>query len=132
VWFDELTGLHDTWADTTRDRVDGCSAFVVVMTPAADDSPYVAREILRAQAGARLVVPLRLDGEALPVLATSLAEDVRGGLMPQPTLVDRLRTLVTGDPSSATVGPDPGLGVTDEDVSGHGAAKHVTCIESYY
>ena len=45
VWFDREIVTGDRWDRVIRLKIDTCAAFVVVMTPRAEESDWVAREI---------------------------------------------------------------------------------------
>ncbi|MBV1854611.1 toll/interleukin-1 receptor domain-containing protein [Catellatospora tritici] len=100
VWFDQEIAHGDRWADTIEEQIDSCAAFVVVMTPAAKTSPWVAREINRAEKLRKPVLPLLLDGEVFFRLSDVHYEDVTGGRMPSAAYVRRLPV----SPTSPTPG----------------------------
>jgi hypothetical protein len=83
----------DRWADVVRDRIDGCAAVLVVMSPAAGGSSWVAREIAWAEQQSKKILPLLLTGTAFFRLVDLHYEDVRGGRPPGAALIRRLREL---------------------------------------
>jgi hypothetical protein len=98
VWIDHEIVTGDRWSLEVRQRVEGCAAMVVVMSPAADDSVWVEREIAHAQSHTKSIFPLLLAGRPLFRLGEVEYEDVTGLQMPSARLVARLRELVeTGD-----------------------------------
>jgi hypothetical protein len=44
VWFDTEIITGHRWAHVIRDQIDTCAAFIVIMTPRADQSGWVNRE----------------------------------------------------------------------------------------
>ena len=64
VWVDHEINYGDRWVEVVRDRIDGCAAMIVVMSPAAENSLWVAREIARAELKMRKIVPILISGEA--------------------------------------------------------------------
>jgi hypothetical protein len=62
VWFDREIVAGDRWIGLIRERVDTCAALVVVMTPDAEQSEWVAREIERADELRKPILPLLLEG----------------------------------------------------------------------
>jgi tetratricopeptide (TPR) repeat protein len=97
VWYDRELGSGDRWKQVLRDRVDGCAALVVVMSPAAEASRWVRLEVGRARYRGRAVHPILLEGKGFGGLADLQYETVPpGGIVPSTRFVDRLRALVTG------------------------------------
>jgi hypothetical protein len=63
------------------------------MTPDAERSTWVEREIRRAEIGMKPIMPVLLDGPCLFGLAHLQHEDVRGGTLPGADFFDTLRRL---------------------------------------
>jgi hypothetical protein len=110
VWFDREIVTGDRWDHVIRSKIDTCAALVVVMTPQAEESDWVAREIDQAELMNKPIFPLLLDGRRFFRLSNLQYEDVTGARMPTLSFVARLRTLLaeellsetaTGAPSSA-------------------------------
>jgi WD40 repeat protein len=107
VWLDRKVVSGDRWHEAIRDKVDSCAATVVVMTPPAEASPWVNREIARAETNGKPIFPLLLAGSPFFRLADLQYEDVSGGGMPTDAFLDQLsRALGTSSsvpqPASAT------------------------------
>jgi hypothetical protein len=83
------------WPTVIRDKVDFCAA-LVVMTPAAEESEWVGREIHRAESKGKPILPRLLDGDAFFRLGETQYEPVVGGKMPSKAFVQRLRRLASG------------------------------------
>lgn len=111
VWIDRDLDYGDRWGSVIREQVDTCGVFLPVMTPEAEESPWVAREILRAESKSRPIIPLLLAGEPFFRLADMQYEDVRDGRMPSSGLVAILRKLTEGGitPAPQTHTPQPAL-----------------------
>jgi hypothetical protein len=78
-----------------RKKIDTCAALVVVMSPAAGASRWVADEVNRAQAQHRPVLALLLSGEPLFGLGGAVRDTVSGGVdMPEAGFLARLRYLL--------------------------------------
>jgi hypothetical protein len=105
VWVDHAIGYGDRWADVVRDRIDGCAAMVVVMSPAAERSDWVAREIARAEQAGRRIYPLLLEGSTFFRLGNLHYEDVRGRKVPTKTFLGSL-LLIAGEMADAATAPD--------------------------
>ncbi len=96
VWMDEQN-LHagtNWWKEIER-NIDTCAAFVVVMSPTADESMYVHNEIHRALNQKKPLFPVLLSGEPFSLLANIQAADMRAGLKARlsPSLVKDLRAV---------------------------------------
>jgi hypothetical protein len=101
VWIDKGIDHGSTWPSVIRDAVDTCGALVVVMTPAAERSEWVANEIQRAKVKSLPILPLLLDGLPFFVLGVVQHESVVGGAMPSAAFVQRLRALTGAGPAGA-------------------------------
>jgi hypothetical protein len=97
VWYDYELASGDRWEQVIKDRIDGCAALIVVMTPSAEQSNWVKREINRAEMRAKPIFPLLLEGDPFFRLNHLQFDDVIGGGLPSDRLTDRLRTLLTPD-----------------------------------
>src|SRR5262245_28812471 len=90
VWYDYETATGDRFARVVEQRIDGCAAFVVVMTPASMASKWVDREIHHADAIGKPVLPLMLTTCRPSMLINNLNhEDVTGGQLPSHIVVSR-------------------------------------------
>jgi WD40 repeat protein len=94
VWYDPDLATGERWVQILQQRIDTCAAFVVVMSPAAEASDWVDRELGQAEHIRRPVFPLLLDGEVFFRIRNLQYENVLGGRMPSRALVQRLRELV--------------------------------------
>lgn len=93
VWADHEIDYGARWLTVIRDRIDQCSAFVLVMTPQAEDSQWVAEEVARADQMHKLILPLLLDGRPFFGMTGTQYHPVQGGLMPRPDFVEFLRSI---------------------------------------
>ncbi|MFE0422973.1 TIR domain-containing protein [Streptomyces sp. NPDC058953] len=88
---------HLTWGDdylaTIRARIGQALAMVVLMSPEAEDSEDVTREILEGQRHSREFFPILLRGERNYLLASSWYFDARNGSLPGPEELRLLRRL---------------------------------------
>ncbi|BCJ76060.1 hypothetical protein CS0771_56040 [Catellatospora sp. IY07-71] len=76
------------WDFYTRQQIDSCAAVLLVMTPEANGSPWVARELSRAHEQRKPVVALLLRG--VPFKGVTEFATVTEGAMPGPDLATRL------------------------------------------
>jgi hypothetical protein len=95
IWMDDRIDYGDRWWRTVVQAILDCAAFVVVMTPDAEQSLWVGREILLAQREKKPIYPLLLRGPALSLLIDLQYVDVTDGQMPPPSLIRRLKRRVT-------------------------------------
>jgi uncharacterized membrane protein HdeD (DUF308 family) len=95
VWIDNrnLHSSEDWWRSIVL-ALRSCAAFLVVLTPEADTSRWVQREITLADKYARPVYPLWLSGDLnspnWEIFVRTQVEDVRGGKMPTSEFYDQL------------------------------------------
>jgi hypothetical protein len=93
VWSDAGIVYGSQWPAVVRDAVDQSGVVVVVMSPAAESSEWVDRELARAELKGLPVLPLLLAGDPLFRLGSTQYEDVRGGSMPREAFVRRVLAL---------------------------------------
>jgi tetratricopeptide (TPR) repeat protein len=109
VWFDREIISGDRWASLIQAQIDSCVAMIVVMSPAAENSVWVNREIVQAEEMGKPIHPLLLKGRRFFRLADVQYEDVTEGRMPPLRLVDRLRgyqNAITSQMAAAPLAPD--------------------------
>jgi WD40 repeat protein len=95
VWYDYDMEAGDRFAAVIQQSIDTCAAFVVVLSPASIDSPWVNREISYATTLGRPVLPLQLTPCRPHILLIDLhADDVTGGTLPPDRFTARLRGLL--------------------------------------
>jgi hypothetical protein len=85
----------DRWERLIAEKVETCSAFVVVMTPAASESHWVGVELQHALTLRKPILPLLRHGTVLFALNTVEYEDVTDGRLPSPRFTGRLVGLTT-------------------------------------
>src|SRR5262245_25772696 len=90
VWSDAGIAYGSEWPAALRDAVDRSGAVVVVMSPAAEASEWVDRELARAELKDLPILPLLLDGDPFFRLGSTQYDDVRGRRMPQERFAQRL------------------------------------------
>ncbi len=101
VWYDRQFGSGDRWDSELRARVDACAALVVVMSPAAEASPWVQLEVGRARNRRRPVHPILLSGTGFARLADIQYETVPPGeTLPSAAFVERLRAALAAPAAS--------------------------------
>lgn len=108
AWMDDEITTGARWDTVLQKKIDGCSAVIVLMTPAAASSHWVGEEVAHARNRGKPVLPLLLDGTPFFGLATVHHEDVRGGVMPGPGFPSVLSAAVSLTLSTARPGVPPG------------------------
>ena len=104
VWFDREIISGDRWHEVIQERIDSCAALIVVMSPAAQQSVWVNREITQAEKRDKAIFPLLRSGEGFFRLGDVQHEDVSPDQMPSSEFVERLRRHQPG-PRSAAAAP---------------------------
>jgi hypothetical protein len=102
VWTDDGIDYGNEWPTTIAKQIEGCAAFVPVMSPRSRKSDWVKREILYALDNDKPILPLLLSGKRFLELIDVQDEAVEGGRLPAKRFVDRLRTLVAGNDADAS------------------------------
>ncbi|AGZ40707.1 toll/interleukin-1 receptor domain-containing protein [Actinoplanes friuliensis] len=100
-WYDREVVSGDRWSKVLRQQVDTCAAMIVVMTPAAEESEWIEREISRAQQQGKPVMPLLLSGQVFFRLSDLHYENVTAGRMPSESYLAALRNHLKGGYRSA-------------------------------
>jgi len=111
VWSDREIVTGDRWDHVIRSKIDTCAALVVVMTPQAESSDWVAREIDQAELMNKPIFPLLLDGQRFFRLSNLHYDDVTDARMPSPSFVTRLRAISGGEPLSVANAAAPSSGI---------------------
>lgn len=97
VWIDSKIDYGDAWFDEIDDAIKNCAAFLLIMTPEAQASEWVKKEILLAKRYKKPIFPLLLEGDEFPIVIDIQFADVKGGVMPDTNFHRRLRRTVFGD-----------------------------------
>jgi hypothetical protein len=93
VWMDDEIPTGERWESVLREQIKTCASLLVVMSPAAARSDWVAREVGYARHLGKQILPLLLRGPVMGGLEDVQFEDVTDGTMPGPAFVERLRGL---------------------------------------
>ncbi len=99
VWFDEQIRTGDHWLRDIEGRLRAAVAVVVVVSPSALESTWVRRELLLADNLDIPILPLRLQGEPIPLLLDLEHVDVSDGQLPEVDWLARLCELVEARPT---------------------------------
>lgn len=96
VWIDDRIEHGDHWFNEIHEAVKGCSAFIVVMTPQAEQSEWVQKEILLARRYKKPIFPVLLRGDEFAILIDIQFADVRDQAMPNTEFHRRVSRAVYG------------------------------------
>jgi hypothetical protein len=105
LWFDGHLAWGSRFTREIRERLALALAVIVVMSPAAEESEWVEREILEGQRHDRLFLPVLLRGTRLFLLASSNYFDAREGALPGEREIRELRRI--RDAGSGAAGHPP-------------------------
>jgi DivIVA domain-containing protein len=105
VWVDQELGRADRWLAIIRNKIDTCSALVVVMTPAAERSEMVEAELLHARDAGKEVYALLLEGKPFWYLRHRQYESVEGGQLPSADWIRQLTAAVAATTPAAQSTP---------------------------
>jgi formylglycine-generating enzyme required for sulfatase activity len=95
TWMDDRIDFGDRWLLTIVQAIQDSAAFVVVMTPEAEGSEWVERELLLAQREGKPIFPLLLRGQEFPLLITVQYANVTSGQVPPEEFYERLGRVVS-------------------------------------
>jgi serine/threonine protein kinase len=96
VWIDDAIEHGDQWFNQIHEAVKTCAAFLVIMTPDAEQSEWVQKEILLAKRYKKPIFPLLLDGDEFALLIDIQFADVRANEMPNTDFHRRVSRAVYG------------------------------------
>ncbi len=94
VWSDARIKTGKAWWRAIAQAIRTSAAFIVVMTPASEDSDWVEKEIMVALRERKPVFPLLLRGEEFTLLISTQYVDVRDGKMPRDSFYIELEQVV--------------------------------------
>jgi hypothetical protein len=113
VWMDEAQLIaSERWWPTIEQSINGCSAFIIIMSPQSKTSDWVEREILFAERLRKPIFPVLLSGESWPRLANIQFADMQAGTesgLP-PDLVTGLHRAFAGGGTAPL--PSPSIGMS--------------------
>lgn len=95
-WVDDQIEHGDQWFNDINNAIKSSGAFLVVMSPDAEKSEWVQKEILLAKRYHTPIFPLLLRGTELPILIDLQFADVRSGQMPDANFHRRVTRALYG------------------------------------
>ncbi|MBL7255957.1 TIR domain-containing protein [Actinoplanes sp. LDG1-01] len=93
AWYDHDIDVGERWVEVVREKIVGCVALIVIMTPDAERSRWVQREVRLAECEGKPILPLLRSGEVWFSLNDCHYGDVRDGELPGAEFVDQLKAL---------------------------------------
>jgi len=111
VWIDERLDYGAQWPQELQKQLDGCSAFILIMSRHSYASDWVQSELQRAKRKLKPIFPLLLDGDE-PWLSVESTQyyDVREAANPDPKFYADLKKVITPDPNARTLLKPKGSG----------------------
>ncbi|HEY6424914.1 MAG TPA: toll/interleukin-1 receptor domain-containing protein [Pseudonocardiaceae bacterium] len=109
LWSDDDLTVGARFTQEIRERIRSAFAVIVVMSPEAEVSEWVEREILEGQLRGCDFVPILLKGERLFLLACTNYFDARDGALPDEPVIRLLRDIRDARGPGADRRPSPML-----------------------
>src|SRR3954467_2675661 len=94
VWYDAQLVPGRRFDNALPQKIEQCAAFILVMTPASNDSAWVHDEFDLAKEADRDLMPILLDGKKFFGIGKIHCEYLQGGELPSSQFVLVLRGLV--------------------------------------
>lgn len=115
IWMDESNiPASSHWSKEIEDGIEQCAAFIVIMSPGAEASTWVEREILFAENKDKPIVPLLYEGGIWARLAHIQAIPVQGGLRRKlPATIKNQLINILSQRSAVTTSSLPAVNVPD-------------------
>jgi hypothetical protein len=92
-WVDDHIAVGSTWREAIHRALTEASVMILVMTPDAEGSRWVKREVDLAENLGLTIAPLLLRGQVWWWLSDVQYEDVTDGRLPDDDYLDRLAAL---------------------------------------
>jgi formylglycine-generating enzyme required for sulfatase activity len=104
VWIDERLDYGAQWPQELQKQLDGCSAFILIMSRHSYASEWVQSELQRAKRKLKPIFPLLLDGDE-PWLSVESTQyyDVRESPDPDPKFYTDLKNVLAPNPTARTL-----------------------------
>ncbi|GEM_PF-1984026 len=96
MWIDSQIEHGDQWFNQIHEAIKTSAAFLVIMTPDAENSEWVQKEILLAKRYKKPIFPLLLNGDEFALLIDLQFADVRGDQLPGQEFHRRLSRAIHG------------------------------------
>lgn len=93
-WYDDQTDPGTRFDTTILEKIAQCAAFVVIMTPAGAESPWVMDEIDYARRHGREIVPILLEGDKFFGIGHIQVEILLDREMPSDRFIKTLKRLI--------------------------------------
>lgn len=97
AWIDDRIDYGEEWLKIIQNKLDGCDAFVIVMSQNSFESDMVQNECTRALNKRKRIFPVLLEGEHWFVFQAKQFVDVRDGSLPQQKFYTRLEQVASRD-----------------------------------
>lgn len=106
VWIDKgAISYGDQWMRQIKLALEGCAAYVVVMSPDSENSQWVQRELHYAEEHEKPIFPLLRSGKIWFQLGTTQVLDVTDDRMPPEAFLARLATVAPRETDAPGASP---------------------------
>ena len=90
AWIDDRIDYGEEWLKVIEEHLDGCDAFILVMSKNSRESEMVQNEVTRARDNKKVIFPLLLDGRNWLVVQAKQYVNVTDQSMPTEKFFSRL------------------------------------------
>jgi formylglycine-generating enzyme required for sulfatase activity len=95
AWIDDRIDYGEEWLKVIEEHLDGCDAFILVMSNNSRKSEMVQNEVTRAREKKKNIFPVMLDGENWLIVQAKQFVDVRDGSLPPEKFYERLEAVAS-------------------------------------
>jgi hypothetical protein len=97
AWIDDRIDYGSQWPRVIQEKLDECSAIIVILTPRSEKSDWVQNEVAYAKLKEKQIFPLLVEGAVWLSLAATQYVDVRGGKQLPRDFLEQVARVVLGE-----------------------------------
>jgi hypothetical protein len=102
-WMDDRINYGSKWPRVIQEKLEGCQAFIVILSTNAYNSDWVQNEIAFAQQEQKVIFPVLLEGKGWVSLASAQYADVRDGGVPPNKYFETIRKQLSSHVGQAKI-----------------------------
>jgi hypothetical protein len=106
VWIDGRIDYGEKWPKVIQEQLDGCDAFIVVISENSYESEWVQNEVTRAKRKMKPFFPLLLSGDAWLSVETTQYVDVRDRTLPESDFFEKIGKYIERSQLNLTHNPE--------------------------